>query len=125
MSRVCDLTGKKVLFGNNVSHSHRRTRRKFSVNLQKIKYESILLKKLFSFRLATRTIRSIDKNGGLDAYLLSTKANNLSPPGQLIRRKVKKALIATGWKFDEEDRKKIFEKGIRRKKLAEKKSVAS
>jgi large subunit ribosomal protein L28 len=69
MARRCDLTGKTVLAGNNVSHANNKTRRRFLPNLQEV---SVLSDTLGSVRLklSTRALRTIEHNGGLDAYLL-------------------------------------------------------
>ena len=63
MSRVCDVTGKKPMFGNNVSHSHNKTRRRFNVNLQKKKFWLPDEKRYITLNVSTRGIRTIDKKG--------------------------------------------------------------
>ena len=63
MSRVCDVTGKKPMFGNNVSHSHNKTRRRFNVNLQKKKFWLPDEKRYITLRVSTRGMRIIDKKG--------------------------------------------------------------
>ncbi|MBT5782737.1 50S ribosomal protein L28 [Candidatus Marinimicrobia bacterium] len=63
MSRVCDVTGKKPMFGNNVSHAHNKSRRRFNVNLQKKKFWLPDEKKYITLRLSTRGMRLIDKKG--------------------------------------------------------------
>jgi len=90
MSRKCDLTGVGVQVGNNVSHSNRRTRRRFLPNLQKVNLLSETLKRAVPLRITAATLRSVDHNGGLDAFLLTAKANNLTPLGQKLRRDIKK-----------------------------------
>lgn len=91
MSRRCDLTGKGVMVGNNVSHSNRRTRRRFLPNLQQVTLPSELLGKGISLRLAASTIRSIEHNGGLDSYLLSTSSNKLTIEATKLKKQMKKA----------------------------------
>jgi large subunit ribosomal protein L28 len=78
MSRRCELTGKGVMSGNNVSHANNRTRRRFLPNLQNSSMVSDALGKSVSFRVSTNAIRTVEKSGGIDAYLLSTKDENLS-----------------------------------------------
>jgi len=63
MSRVCDVTGKKPMFGNNVSHSHNKTRRRFNVNLQKKKFWLPDEKRYITLNVSTRGMRIIDKRG--------------------------------------------------------------
>ena len=63
MSRVCDVTGKKPMFGNNVSHAHNKTRRRFNVNIQKKKFWLPDEKRYITLNVSTRGIRIIDKRG--------------------------------------------------------------
>ena len=73
MSRRCELTGKGVLTGNNVSHAHNKTRRRFLPNLQRVSLHSDLLNQTVRFRVAVSTLRSVDRKGGLDSFLLVTR----------------------------------------------------
>ena len=63
MSRVCDITGKKPMFGNNVSHAKNKTRRRFNINLQKKKFWLPNEKRFVTLRISTRGLRIIDKKG--------------------------------------------------------------
>lgn len=63
MSRVCDITGKKPMFGNNVSHAHNKTRRRFNVNLQKKRFWLPGEDRFITLRVSTRGMRIIDKKG--------------------------------------------------------------
>ena len=90
MSRKCDLTGKKIQTGHNVSNSNCKTNRIFAPNLQTVTLKSDLLNKNFVLKLATRTIRTITKYGSLDEYLLHTKANNMTEFGAKLKAKLKK-----------------------------------
>ena len=63
MSRVCDVTGKKPMFGNNVSHAHNKTRRRINVNLQKKKFWLPDEKRYITLNVSTRGMRIIDKRG--------------------------------------------------------------
>ena len=93
MSRACDLTGMCVRAGNNVSHSHRKTKRCFRPNLQNVKYDSALLGRTVHLKVAARVIRTIDYKGGFDQFLMKTPARKLTTLGAKMRRKaVKKTL---------------------------------
>lgn len=92
MSRRCELTGKSVMTGNNVSHSHRKTRRRFLPNLCNVTLASECLGRQFRFRISANALRSIDRIGGLDAFLIKAKDEKLSLKAQRIKRAVKKSL---------------------------------
>lgn len=94
MTRSCDLTGKSVQYGNNVSHSNRKSRRSFLINLQSIALYSEALGNYVPLRLAANTIRTVDKKGGLDAFLLTTSSIKLAPAGVKLKARVRKALAA-------------------------------
>ena len=63
MSRVCDVTGKKPMFGNNVSHANNKSRRRFNINLQKKRFWLADEKRYVTLRVSTRGLRIIDKKG--------------------------------------------------------------
>ena len=63
MSRVCEVTGKKVMHGNNVIHAHNKTRRKFDINLQKKTFWVDSLNKSITLRVSAKGLRIIDKKG--------------------------------------------------------------
>ena len=90
MARRCDLTGKTVLSGNNVSHANNKTRRRFLPNLQVTTLLSDTLGNV-RLRLSTRAIRTIEHNGGLDAYLLAMSDARLSPDALRLKRRIEKA----------------------------------
>ena len=92
MARRCDLTGKENQFGHNVSHSNRRTNRRFSPNLQKVTLHSDALHNSVRLRVSTRALRSVQHNGGLDRYLLTTADAKLAEPALRLKRKIRKAL---------------------------------
>ena len=92
MSRRCDISGKGVMTGNNVSHAHNKSRRRFLPNLQAVSLFSEALDKPVRLRVATSTLRTIEKRGGLDAYLLSSQDTALGDEAIKIKRLVKKAL---------------------------------
>ncbi|QKX01777.1 50S ribosomal protein L28 [Wolbachia endosymbiont of Cruorifilaria tuberocauda] len=92
MSRVCELTNRKKTFGSKVSHSNRKVKRTFLLNLHGVTLVSDMLNEKFKFRIAARTLRTIDYKGNLDAFLLSTKTVKLSEKAQKIKRRLKKVL---------------------------------
>ena len=94
MSRRCAMTGKGVQAGNNVSHAHNKTRRRFLPNLQDTSLLSDALGKTVRLRLSVRAIRTIEHKGGLDAYLLGTADAKLPEEALALKRRVKKALAA-------------------------------
>ncbi|MEQ8666072.1 MAG: 50S ribosomal protein L28 [Rhodospirillales bacterium] len=94
MSKRCALTGKGVLSGNNVSHAHNKTRRRFLPNLQETSLMSDVLGKTVRVRLSASAIRTVEHKGGLDAYLLDAKESVLSPEMAKLRRQIKKVHAA-------------------------------
>jgi large subunit ribosomal protein L28 len=94
MARRCAITGKGVQTGNNVSHAHNKTRRRWLPNLQAASLHSDALGQTVRLRLSTRAISSIDKKGGLDAYLLGTSNNDLAPTAIKLKRRIQKAAKA-------------------------------
>ena len=94
MSRVCELTGKSVQTGNNVSHAHNKTRRRFLPNLQSKAMLSAALGKSVRFRVSTSAMRTVERHGGLDSYLLNTPNSRLSLEAQRVKRKVARARAA-------------------------------
>ncbi|GHT89407.1 50S ribosomal protein L28 [Alphaproteobacteria bacterium] len=71
MSRVCELTGKKVLYGNNVSHANNKSSKRFLPNLQNVSFLSEALGHSVSFRVCTKSIRCVETKDGIDSFLLS------------------------------------------------------
>ena len=86
MSKVCDLSGKRVQFGNNVSKANNKTRRKFNPNMQSATFKSELLNKNLRFNVAASSIRTVTKFGGIDEFLTRTKSKKLSLKAKKIRR---------------------------------------
>jgi len=86
MSKVCDLSGKRVQFGNNVSKANNKTRRKFNPNMQSATFKSGLLNKNIRFNVATSSIRTVTKFGGIDEFLIRTKSKKLSLKAKRIRK---------------------------------------
>jgi len=92
MARKCALTGRGVLTGNNVSHAKNRSRRRYLPNLQDTSLMSEALGHPVGMRLCASTIRTVEHNGGLDAYLLNTSNLKLTDEAQKLKRRVKRAL---------------------------------
>jgi large subunit ribosomal protein L28 len=90
MTKVCDLSGKKVQFGNNVSKSNNKTKRKFNPNMQSITFKSELLNKNIRFRVATSSIRTVAKYGGIDEFLMRTKSKKLSLRAKRIQKTIQR-----------------------------------
>ena len=92
MSRRCELTGKAVMSGNNVSHANNKTRRRFLPNLVNVTLMSEALGQKVRLRIAAAALRTVEHRGGLDAFLVKAKDRDLSPKAQLLRRQVPKKL---------------------------------
>ncbi len=90
MSRICELTGKGRLTGNNVSHANNKTKRVYLPNLQNVTLMSEALDRSYKFRVSTHGLRSVEHNGGLDNWLLETKDDKLSKTALKVKRELKK-----------------------------------
>ena len=90
MSRVCEISGKNVMSGNNVSHAKNRTRRKFLPNLQNVKLFSKTLDKFINMKICVRSLKTVEKNGGLDDYLTKTSNRVLAPEAIAIKNTILK-----------------------------------
>jgi large subunit ribosomal protein L28 len=93
MSRRCEITGKGVLSGNNVSHANNKTRRRFLPNLQVTSLLSDILGHDVRMRMSTRAIRTVEHNGGIDAFLLSTPNTKLTDEARTLKRRIEKAQV--------------------------------
>ena len=94
MAKKCDLTSVGAMFGNKVSKSNRKTRRKFLPNLQNATFKSDVLGINITLKLATKTLRTVNKYGSLDSFLINYGHNKLSTEGRALRSRVKKSLLA-------------------------------
>ncbi len=90
MARVCSVTGKKPKFGNNVSHANNKTRRRWQPNLQVCSFPSEILGTKVALRLTANGIRTVEHNGGLDAWLLGTRDSRLSDDALKIKKRLTK-----------------------------------
>ena len=88
MSRVCEISGKRVMSGNNVSHAKNKTRRKFFPNLQNVKLFSKILNKFINMKISVRALKTVEKNGGLDEYLTKTSNRALAPEAIAIKKSI-------------------------------------
>ena len=91
MSRRCELTGKGVMVGNNVSHAKNRTRRRFLPNLNAVTLQSEALGRSFKLRISAAALRTVDHRGGLDAFLAKAKDGDLSEKALKIKKDIAKA----------------------------------
>lgn len=94
MAKRCDLTGVGVQTGNNVSHANNRTRRRFLPNVQNVSLQSEALGNNVSLKVTAATLRTVEHNGGLDSFLLTTADSKLTTEAQTLKRRVKRALKA-------------------------------
>ena len=94
MAKRCIITGKGVLTGNNVSHANNKARRRFLPKLQAVSLLSETLGTTVTLRVSTRGLRSIEHNGGLDAYLTGTPNSKLSCEA----KRLKKSILSAGSK---------------------------
>jgi large subunit ribosomal protein L28 len=90
MSRVCELTGKKVMTGNNVSHAKNRTRRRFLPNLQNTSLFSEVLNKPVKFRVSSSALRTVEKKGGIDKFLSDAFEKDLSDSAVYYKKLIKR-----------------------------------
>ena len=91
MARVCEVTGKKPTFGNNVSHANNKTRRRWQPNLQVCSFPSEILGKPVTLRLTANGIRTVEHNGGIDAWVMGARKSRLSEEALKVRKAMDKA----------------------------------
>jgi len=96
MSRKCDLIQISPMSGNNVSHSNRKTKRRFLPNLHQLSFYSDALGVKVNLKIAAQTLRTINKYGNIDNFLVNYRYKKLSDLGVKLRNKVKKSLIKKG-----------------------------
>jgi len=94
MSRRCELTGKAALVGHRVSHSNIKTKRRFLPNLFNVTMMSDVLGRSVKLRVSANAIKSVDHRGGLDAFLLKAKDDELSPRVLELKRQIAKKRTA-------------------------------
>ena len=91
MSRVCELTGKGPMSGNNVSHANNKTKRRFLPNLNDVQLMSEALGRTFRLRVSAAALRTVDHRGGLDGFMEKAHDRDLSDRALRIRRDILKA----------------------------------
>jgi large subunit ribosomal protein L28 len=92
MARRCTLTGKGVQYGHKVSHSNRKAQKRFKPNMQKVGLYSDALGQYINLSITPNALRSVDKNGGLDTYLLGVSSTKLPEEAARLQKRIKKAL---------------------------------
>lgn len=94
MARRCELTGKGVMTGNNVSHALNRTRRRFIPNLCTVTLMSDALQRSVKLKVSARALRTVEHRGGLDAFLMKADDAQLSDRVRGLKKEVRAALSA-------------------------------
>lgn len=94
MARRCELTGKGVMMGNNVSHALNRTRRRFLPNLVNVTLISDTLGRSVKLRISANALRTVEHRGGLDAFLLKAGDDELSVNAQALKKEIRAALAS-------------------------------
>ena len=94
MARRCELTGKAVLTGNNVSHANNRSRRRFLPNLCDVSLLSDTLGRKVRLRISANALRTVEHRGGLDAFLAKAKDDQLPDRARRLKREIAKSLAA-------------------------------
>jgi len=96
MSRRCELTGKGPQTGHKVSHSNRKTKRRFLPNLCNVTFISDALERSVKLRVSANALKSVDHRGGLDAFLIKAKDEELSAEARNLKREIEKKRAAAG-----------------------------
>ena len=94
MARRCELTGKTVLYGHNVSHANNKTNRRFLPNLCAVHLISDAMGQSYGFRISARALKSVEHRGGLDAFLVKASDAELSLKARRVKRQIEKRLAA-------------------------------
>ena len=94
MARRCELTGKAVQSGNNVSHANKKSRRRFMPNLNAVTLISDALGQRVRLRITAHALRSVEHRGGLDNFLTAAKDRELSMRARRLKRAIAKRAAA-------------------------------
>ncbi len=94
MARRCELTGKGLLVGNNVSHANNKTKRIYRPNLQTLSLASEALGNSYKLKISMNALRTLDRQGGLDPFLMKAKDDVLSARALKLKRAIAKKLAA-------------------------------
>jgi large subunit ribosomal protein L28 len=100
MSRVCELTGKGPMVGNNSSHANNKTKRRYLPNLNDVTLQSEALGRGIKLRISAAALRSVDHRGGLDAYLAKAKDDELSPRALKVKKAISKVDVSAALEAD-------------------------
>jgi large subunit ribosomal protein L28 len=95
MARRCELTGKGPLVGHKVSHSNRKTKRRFLPNLCNVTMISDALGRSVRLRVSANALKTVDRRGGLDAFLMKAKDDKLGPRARELKRQIAKKQAAS------------------------------
>ncbi len=98
MARRCELTGKGVMTGNNVSHAHNKTRRRFLPNLVNVHLLSETMGRSYRLRISARALKTVEHRGGLDAFLLKARDHELSDKARKLKKQIRARLAENGAK---------------------------
>ena len=96
MARRCELTGKAVMTGNNVSHANNKTRRRFLPNICQVTLQSEGLGRSVRLKVSAKALRSVEHSGGLDAFLLKARDEELSAKALEVKRQLLKSQVVAG-----------------------------
>ena len=88
MTKKCELTGKKPIKGNNVSHANNKTKRRFLPSIKKVSFKSEALKKNIKFNVSNSALRTVDFKGGIDKFLSSAKSFKLSKKAKKFKSEI-------------------------------------
>jgi large subunit ribosomal protein L28 len=94
MARVCELTGKNPMSGNNVSHANNKLRRRFLPNLCNVSLMSEAMGLTYRFRISAHALKSVEHRGGLDAFLIKAGKDELSDKARKLKASISKKLEA-------------------------------
>ena len=94
MARRCELTGKAVLTGHNVSHANNKTKRRYLPNLCAVHLISDAMGQSYGFTISAQALKSVEHRGGLDAFLVKARDEELSLKARRIKHQIEKRLAA-------------------------------
>ena len=88
MSKKCELTGKSPLKGHRVSHANNKTKRKFFLNLKKVTFKSVILKRNVKLNVSNAALKTVDYKGGIDSFLKSARTYKLSKKAKRLKSQI-------------------------------------
>ena len=100
MVKKCKITNVKPMSGNNVSHAVNKTKRRFLPNLQNTSFYSEILDKNIRLKVTSKGIKTVEKNGGIDSFLMNAFSKNLSSDARKYKKSISKATIQNSSKKD-------------------------